>query len=84
MSIVIRNSEDAKQLGKDGILFKKAIELIREFEEFNPFHIMPADRARKYLDENWEGRMLDFQHFGIKLRRRNEMTKPEEPRTQSS
>ena len=69
-NVVLRNAEEARQLGKEGILFKDALGLVRLFEEFNPFHILPADKARKYLDENWEGRMLDLQHFGIKLRRR--------------
>jgi hypothetical protein len=74
--IVINNAEDAKRLGKENIPFKTAAALVQEFEDFNPFHILPSDRARKYLDENWEGRMLDFQHFGIKLRRRTGPTPP--------
>lgn len=68
MRIVLRDSEDAKKLGKEGISFQDAKALIREFEEFNPLHILPADRAKQYLDENWEGRVLDYQHFGFKPR----------------
>lgn len=75
-NIILNNAEDAKRLGKEGIPFKTAIVLIREFQEFSPFHILPPDRARKYLDENWEGRMLDLQHFGLKLRRRVATTPP--------
>lgn len=78
MSTTLRNSEDAKRLGKDGIAFKEAVTLIREFEEFHPFHILPSDRAQKYLDEYWEGRPLDIQHFGFKPRpkkRRKESSK---------
>jgi hypothetical protein len=70
MAIVLRNVEDARLLGKENIPFKDAQDLVRLFEEFNPFHILPADKARRYLDENWEGRMLDLQHFGLKYRRR--------------
>ena len=68
MRVELRNSDDAKKLGKAGIAFKDAVALIREFEEFNPLHILPADRAKKYLDENWNGRVLDIQHFGFKPR----------------
>jgi len=68
--IVINNVEDTRRLGKEGIPVKLALDFVRQFEEFNPFHILPADKARKYLDENWEGRTLDLQHFGIKIRRR--------------
>jgi hypothetical protein len=74
--IIINNAEDAKRLGKENIPFKTAIALICEFQEFNPFHILPPDRARKYLDESWEGRTLDLQHFGIKLRRRSPTPPP--------
>lgn len=62
---VLRNVEDAKRLGKE-IPIKEVKALINDFREFNPFHVLGCEEdAQAYLDENWEGRMLDFQHFGF-------------------
>ncbi len=72
----LRNSDDARRLGKEGIPFKEAVAFIREFEEFNPYHILPPDRAKKYLDENWGGKSLDIQHFGFKPRPRKKRKEP--------
>ena len=78
---MLHNSDDAKKMGKEGLSFKEAIVLIREFEEFNPNHILPKDKAKTYLDEHWEGRMLDIQHFGFKPRnKRREKGKEEQER----
>jgi len=73
-NIVIRNVEDAKNLGKQ-LSFRDIIKLISNFREFNPRHILPEDRAEQYLKENWEGRILDLQHFGIKPRTRRTTAK---------
>jgi hypothetical protein len=78
MDIILRNSEDARRLGKEGISFKEVVSLIREFKEFNPFHILPADRAQKYLDKYWNGRALDIQHFGFRARSKKKDAKKEE------
>lgn len=64
-NIIIRNVEDAKNLGKQ-LSFRAIMQLINNFRDFNPYHILPEERAEQYLKENWEGRMLDLQHFGIK------------------
>ena len=65
----IRNVHDTKKLGKQ-LTFREIKELVNQFEDFDPRHILPDDRAQQYLDQNWEGRTLDFQHFGIKPRKK--------------
>lgn len=83
----IQNVEQAKQAN---LTHPEAIELITDFHMFNPNHILPADKAKKYLDENWEGRSLDLKHFGLQKIQpvfsrpvvKNEPTKEASPPTQ--
>lgn len=63
----IQNAEQAKSAG---LSFKEAKHLINDFNMFHPEHILPADRAKRYLDESWEGRALDIKHFGFEERPR--------------
>lgn len=67
----IRNASDAKRAGQNGITYNEAINLIRMFKLFNPYHILPEAKAKVYLDENWEGRLLDLRHFGLIPRKRS-------------
>lgn len=67
----VSNSVDAKKLGEEGITFNEARALVRQFEEFNPFHILPEDRAHTYLEDNWGGRLLHTFHFGFRPRKKN-------------
>jgi hypothetical protein len=79
MSRSIQNVEEARQAK---VIFKDAQALIEDFNEFNPFHILPEERAQKYLNENWEGRMLDLKHFGFtppQRAPRNERPAPKTP-----
>jgi hypothetical protein len=77
MKVFIRNVEDAKKFGP-GLSLRQIRELIVNFDEFNPHHILPEEDAQKYLDENWEGRPLDVKHFNVGPRRRI-VRKPEQP-----
>jgi hypothetical protein len=84
----IENSEGAKQ---SGLSYPEAMRLIGEFYMFHPYHILPSNKAKKYLDDNWEGRPLDLKHFGLKKIENkepiqptglsNEGTAKEEPKT---
>jgi len=77
---VLRNSEDAKRLGKE-LSIREIRSLVRDFKDFNPFHILASEEdAVAYLTENWEGRILDLQHFGIVPRedRRKRRRRPRE------
>jgi len=74
----ILNSEDAKQ---SKLSYVEAMRLIGEFYLFHPYHIMPPHKAKKYLDENWEGRPLDLRHFGLK---KIENKRPMQPVGQSN
>lgn len=66
----IYNAAQAKEAGKSGIAYDEAIRLIKEFKIFNPYHILPVNQARKYLNQHWEGRLLDLRHFGLTPRKR--------------
>ncbi len=78
----IQNAADARKLGKEGIAYEEAIRLIKEFKLFSPYHILPEAKARTYLSQNWEGRLLDLRHFGLTPRKRPEgAKKPYEKRS---
>ncbi len=67
----ICNAVQAKVMGENGITYDDAMKLVREFKLFNPYHILPENKARKYLNENWDGRLLDLRHFGLTPRKRS-------------